>query len=244
MANKKQLVILESDKKARLLGPWLGDDCVVAATGGHIVDLPKKGLAVDVDAGFEPDYEVVYGKKKLITELKKAAKAADQILIATDPDREGEAIGYHIAHQLGFKNGSDDRFLRVTFNEVTKEAVLEAVANPGELDLARVDAQQARRVLDRLVGYGLSPLLWKKISPVDPISRVPLSAGRVQSVAVRLVVERERERRRFRSAGYWDLTATLGKDGKQFEARMVSLAGKRLATGSDFDPETGRAEGC
>lgn len=240
MANKKQLVILESDKKARLLGPWLGDDCVVAATGGHIVDLPKKGLAVDVDAGYEPDYEVVYGKKKLINELKKAARAADQILIATDPDREGEAIGYHIARQLGFDNGSSDRFLRVTFNEVTREAVLEAVANPGELDLARVDAQQARRVLDRLVGYGLSPLLWKKISPVDPISRVPLSAGRVQSVAVRLVVERERERRRFRAAGYWDLTAMLGKDGKQFEARLVSLAGKRLATGSDFDPGTGQ----
>lgn len=240
MANKKQLVILESDKKARLLGPWLGDDCVVTATGGHIVDLPKKGLAVDVDAGYEPDYEVVYGKKKLINELKKAARAADQILIATDPDREGEAIGFHIARQLGFENGSGDRFLRVTFNEVTREAVLEAVANPGKLDLARVDAQQARRVLDRLVGYGLSPLLWKKISPVDPISRVPLSAGRVQSVAVRLVVERERARRRFRSAGYWDLTATLGKDGKQFEARLVALAGKRLATGSDFDPETGQ----
>jgi DNA topoisomerase-1 len=240
MANKKQLVILESDKKARLLGPWLGDGYIVAATGGHIIDLPKKGLAVDVDGGYEPDYEVVHGKKKLITELKKMAREADQILIATDPDREGEAIGYHIARQLGFENGSGGRFRRVTFNEVTREAVLEALADPGDLDLARVDAQQARRVLDRLVGYGLSPLLWKKISPVDPISGVPLSAGRVQSVAVRLVVERERERRRFRAADYWDLSATLVKDDRDFQARLIELGGKRVATGSDFDPETGK----
>ncbi|MFQ5529412.1 MAG: type I DNA topoisomerase [Gemmatimonadota bacterium] len=239
MANKKQLVILESDKKARLLGPWLGDGYVVAATGGHIIDLPKKGLAVDVDGGYEPDYEVVHGKKKLVAELKKAARGADQVLIATDPDREGEAIGYHIARQLGFENGTSDRFRRVTFNEVTREAVLEAIANPGDLDLARVDAQQARRVLDRLVGYGLSPLLWKKISPVDPISRVPLSAGRVQSVAVRLVVERERERRRFRASDYWDLAATLSKNDREFEARLITLGGKRVATGTDFDPETG-----
>jgi len=239
MTNKKQLVILESDKKARLLGPWLGDDYVVAATGGHIIDLPKKGLAVDVDGGYEPDYEVVHGKKKLISELKKLARDADQILIATDPDREGEAIGYHIARQLGFDNGTGDRFRRITFNEVTREAVLEALAEPGDLDLARVDAQQARRVLDRLVGYGLSPLLWKKISPVDPISRVPLSAGRVQSVAVRLVVERERERRRFCTADYWDLSATLIKDDRDFQARLIGLGGKRVATGSDFDAETG-----
>ena len=240
MANKKHLVILESDKKARLLSPWLGDDYIVTATGGHIIDLPKKGLAVDVDGGYEPDYEIVHGKKKLVTELKKLAREADQVLIATDPDREGEAIGYHIAKQLGFDNGSGDRFRRVTFNEVTRKAVLDAIANPGDLDLARVDAQQARRVLDRLVGYGLSPVLWKKISPVDPISRVPLSAGRVQSVAVRLVVERERERRRFHAAEYWDLTATLAKNGREFEARLISLSGARLATGSDFDPETGQ----
>ncbi len=240
MANKKHLVILESDKKARLLGPWLGEDYVVVATGGHIIDLPRKGLAVDVDGGYEPDYEIVHGKKKLITALKKAARDADQVLIATDPDREGEAIGYHIARQLGFDNGSDDRFRRVTFNEVTREAVLEAIANPGDLDLARVDAQQARRVLDRLVGYGLSPLLWKKISPVDPISRVPLSAGRVQSVAVRLVVERERERRRFHSSEHWDLTATLAQGDREFEARLTTLSGIRVATGSDFDPDTGQ----
>lgn len=237
---KKHLVILESDKKARLLGPWLGSDYVVAATGGHIIDLPKKGLAVDVDHGFEPEYEIVRGKKKIITQLKKAAKDADQILIATDPDREGEAIGFHIAQQLGFDNGSEDRFQRVTFNEVTRDAVLEAMERPGKLDLARVDAQQARRVLDRLVGYGLSPLLWKKISPVDPISRVPLSAGRVQSVAVRLVVERERERRRFKPADYWGLTAKLEQNAREFEARLASLGGTRLASGADFDPDTGR----
>lgn len=240
MANKKHLVILESDKKARLLGPWLGDDYIVAATGGHIIDLPKKGLGVDVDGGYEPDYEIVHGKKKLVAELKKLARDADQILIATDPDREGEAIGYHIAKQLGFDNGSGDRFRRVTFNEVTREAVLEAIADPGDLDLARVDAQQARRVLDRLVGYGLSPILWKKISPVDPISRAPLSAGRVQSVAVRLIVERERDRRRFHASEYWDLTATLSKDDREFEARLTALDGTRIATGSDFDPDTGQ----
>lgn len=240
MAKQKHLVILESDKKARLLGPWLGPDYIVLATGGHIIDLPKTGLGVDVEGGFEPDYEVVRGKKKVIAELKKAAKDSDVVLIATDPDREGEAIGYHIAQQLGFENGATDRFRRVTFNEVTREAVMEAMASPGQLDLARVDAQQARRVLDRLVGYGLSPLLWKKISPVDPISRVPLSAGRVQSVAVRLVVERERARRRFKVASYWDIKAALAQDGKSFEARLVSLTGKRVAAGGDFDPDTGQ----
>lgn len=239
MAKKKYLVILESDKKAQLLGPWLGSDYTVAATGGHIIDLPKKGLGVDIDGDFEPDYEVVRGKKKMIAELKRIARDADEILIATDPDREGEAIGYHIAQQLGFDNGDGDRFRRVTFNEVTRDAVMEAIANPGRLDLARVDAQQARRVLDRLVGYGLSPLLWKKISPVDPISRAPLSAGRVQSVAVRLIVERERERRRFRTAEYWDLLAQLAREGTGFEARLVAVGGTRVAAGGDFDPETG-----
>jgi len=239
MAKKKHLVILESDKKARLLGPWLGSDYAVAATGGHIIDLPKKGLAVDVEHGFEPEYEIVRGKKKIIAELKKAAKDAEYVLIATDPDREGEAIGYHIARQLGYENGSSERFRRVAFNEVTREAVLEAMENPGDLDLHRVDAQQARRVLDRLVGYGLSPLLWKKISPVDPISRAPLSAGRVQSVAVRLVVERERERRRFKAADYWDLTAELEQEGKAFPARLSSISGRRVASGGDFDPDTG-----
>ncbi|HSM09903.1 MAG TPA: type I DNA topoisomerase [Gemmatimonadota bacterium] len=239
MANEKYLVILESDKKARLLGPWLGSDYEVAATGGHIIDLPKKGLAVDVDHGFEPEYVVVRGKKKVIAELKKAAKGASVILIATDPDREGEAIGYHIARQLGFDDGSSERFRRVTFNEVTREAVMEAMEHPGDIDLHRVDAQQARRVLDRLVGYGLSPLLWKKISPVDPVSGTSLSAGRVQSVAVRLVVERERERRRFKSADYWDLTAELERHGKSFSARLAALGGQRVASGADFDPETG-----
>ena len=239
MVQPKYLVILESDKKARLLGPWLGSDYVVAATGGHIIDLPTRGLAVDVDHGFEPEYEVVRGKKKVIAELKKAAKNASLILIATDPDREGEAIGYHIARELGFDNGATDRFRRVTFNEVTREAVMEAMENPGDIDLHRVDAQQARRVLDRLVGYGLSPLLWKKISPVDPISRTSLSAGRVQSVAVRLVVERERERRRFKPADYWDLTAELEQEGKSFSARLAALGGRRIASAGDFDPDTG-----
>ncbi|MFO7587616.1 MAG: type I DNA topoisomerase [Gemmatimonadota bacterium] len=236
----KHLVIVESPTKADTLSHVLGQDYVVEATGGHVVDLPKKGLAVDVDHGFEPEYETVRGKGGMIQALKKRAKEVDDILIATDPDREGEAIGFHIARKLGYDKEDGRRFRRVRFNEFTKEAVLAALAAPGEIDRCQVDAQQARRILDRLVGYGLSPLLWKKISPVDPVSRKPLSAGRVQSVAVRLVVERERERRRFRSGSWWDLVATLAAGGREFPARLVALDGRKIATGDDFDSATGR----
>jgi len=236
----KHLVIVESPKKAQTLGRVLGDDYAVEATSGHVVDLPKKGLAVDVEHGFEPEYVTVRGKGNVITALKKQAKTVDDILIATDPDREGEAIGFHIALKLGYETDDGDRFRRVRFNEFTRDAVLKALENPGQIDMRQVDAQQARRILDRLVGYGLSPLLWKKISPVDPVSRRPLSAGRVQSVAVRLLVERERERRRFRSGSWWDLLATLGADGSEFAARLTKLGGKPVASGRDFSPETGK----
>ena len=236
----KHLVIVESPSKAGTIGRYLGGEYAVEATAGHVVDLPKKGLAVDVDHGFEPEYVTVRGKGKVIEALKKAAKDVDDILIATDPDREGEAIGYHIARKLGYDRDDGRRFRRVRFNDLTRDAVLRALANPTEIDQRQVDAQQARRILDRLVGYGLSPLLWKKISPVDPVSRTPLSAGRVQSVAVRLVVERERERRRFRSASWWDLVATLVADGREFEARLVAVDGRKVATGSDFAADSGQ----
>ncbi|MBT8461244.1 MAG: type I DNA topoisomerase, partial [Gemmatimonadetes bacterium] len=238
----KHLVIVESPKKARLLGQYLGDDYVVEASVGHVVDLPKKGLSVDVDNGYEPEFVTVRGKGKVLDQLKKHAKAADDILIATDPDREGEAIGYHIAVKLGYEKDDGSRFRRVRFNEITAQAVRDAVKKPGDLDLNQVDAQQARRILDRLVGYGLSPLLWKKISPVDPISRTPLSAGRVQSVAVRLVVDRERERRRFRSGEWWDLAATFAREGQEFDAQLTQVHGVPVVKGSDFDPETGQAK--
>ena len=241
MASRKprHLVIVESPTKVNTIGKFLGKDYDVEATSGHIVDLPKKGLAVDVDNGYEPEYQTVRGKGPVIASLRKKAKQADDILIATDPDREGEAIGYHIAQKLGYDSEDGQRFRRVRFNEMTKEAVLAALNSPGEIDLLQVDAQQARRILDRLVGYGLSPLLWKKISPVDPVNRRPLSAGRVQSVVVRLVVEKERERRRFRSATWCDLLATLSADGNEISARLSRLDGVRVVTGRDFDPDTG-----
>lgn len=236
----RHLVIVESPKKARLLSQYLGDDYAVEASVGHVVDLPKKGLAVDVDNGYEPEFVTVRGKGKVLDQLKKQAKSAEDILIATDPDREGEAIGYHIAVKLGYDKDDGRRFRRVRFNEITAQAVRDAVKQAGDIDLAQVDAQQARRILDRLVGYGLSPLLWKKISPVDPISRTPLSAGRVQSVAVRLVVDRERERRRFRSGTWWDLAATFARDGQEFEAQLTQVDGVPVVKGTDFDSDTGR----
>lgn len=244
MASNKinNLVIVESPTKAQTLRKFLGDEYTVEATVGHVVDLPKKGLGVDVEHGFEPQYQTIRGKGPIIKKLKQEAKGAETILLATDPDREGEAIAYHIAVQLGYKDDDpDSRFRRVTFHAVTKDRVTEAIAHPGRLDLRRVDAQQARRILDRLVGYGLSPLLWKKISPVDPVGGEPLSAGRVQSVAVRLLVDREEERRRFRIAEYWDLRATLVRtDSAEFTADLVSVGGRQVAVGADFDQGTGR----
>jgi DNA topoisomerase-1 len=234
----RHLVIVESPHKAGTLKRYLGSDYLVEATKGHVVDLPKAGLGVDVDNDFEPQYEDISGRKSVVGKLRAEARKAERIFLATDPDREGEAIAYHIARKLGYPE-EDGRFKRVRFTEVTRQAVLAAMADPGSIDHQRVDAQQARRVLDRLVGYGLSPLLWKKISPVDPVSRQPLSAGRVQSVAVRLTVLRELERRSFRRSEYWDLRANLQADGGAFEARLCSLDGRSLATGQDFDRTTG-----
>jgi DNA topoisomerase-1 len=202
---KNALVIVESPAKAKTI--------TVKASVGHVKDLPAKKLGVDVDRDFTPEYGVIPGKEKVITELKRAARNADRIYLAPDPDREGEAIAYHISTEVASKSNRENIY-RVTFNEITARAVREAMEHPGKIDMEKVAAQQARRVLDRLVGYNLSPLLWKKV-------RRGLSAGRVQSVAVRLVVEREREIERFNQEEYWSITARLeGRVKPAFDAAL------------------------
>ncbi len=197
----KSLVIVESPAKAKTIGKYLGKQFVVKASLGHVKDLPKKDLSVDVDKNFEPHYEVIEGKKKLMAELKAAAKGVDSVYLAADPDREGEAICYHLQEELnGSKKGP--KFYRVMFNEITAGAVKKAFEKPGSVNLHLVDAQQARRVLDRLVGYKISPLLWDKV-------RRGLSAGRVQTVALRLIVDREREIRAFVKREYWTIDVQL-----------------------------------
>ena len=215
----KNLVIVESPAKAKTLEKYLGRDYQVKASVGHVVDLPKSKLGVDVKKNFEPDFHVIQAKKKVIDDLKKAAKGKEKIYLASDPDREGEAIAWHIADQVA-KNHKNVH--RVLINEITKKAVQEAIANPLELDRNKFDAQIARRVLDRLVGYQLSPLLWNKV-------RRGLSAGRVQSVAVRLVCEREKEIRAFTAQEYWSLTALLeGRLPPSFKARLVQWRGNKV----------------
>ncbi|MFZ5980401.1 MAG: DNA topoisomerase, partial [Candidatus Zixiibacteriota bacterium] len=195
----KNLVIVESPAKSKTLNRFLGKDYDIMSTVGHIIDLPKSKLGVDVEHEFTPEYKVIKGKEKIITELKKAAQKVDTVYLAPDPDREGEAIAWHVAKSL---KGAKARFLRVTFNEITKSAVLEAIKNPREIDNNLVYAQQARRVLDRLVGYIVSPFLWKTVAR-------NLSAGRVQSVSLRLICEREEEINNFRAAEYWQIKALL-----------------------------------
>ena len=215
----KNLVIVESPAKAKTLERYLGRDFQVKASVGHIVDLPKSKLGVDIKKNFAPDFHVIQSKKKVIEDLKKAAKGKENIYLASDPDREGEAIAWHIADQVA-KNHK--RVHRVLINEITRRAVQEAIANPLELDRNKFDAQVARRILDRLVGYQISPLLWNKV-------RRGLSAGRVQSVAVRLVCEREKEIRAFEPLEYWSLTALLeGRLPPSFKARLVQWQGKKI----------------
>jgi DNA topoisomerase-1 len=210
------LVIVESPTKAKTIGKYLGRGYTVKATVGHVRDLPKRELGVDVEHGFAPTYVTIKEKAKTLAEIKKAAKTSERVLIATDPDREGEAIAWHVAGQLG--NGGKVR--RVLFHEITKDAVAQALANPLEIDQRKVDAQQARRVLDRLVGYKASPLLWKSI-------KTGLSAGRVQTVALRLICEREAEIRSFTPQEYWTIEADLEKDGQTFQARLHKLDGRK-----------------
>ena len=215
----KNLVIVESPAKAKTLEKYLGRDYQVKASVGHVVDLPKSKLGVDIKKNFAPDFTVILSKKKVIDELKKAAKGKENIYLASDPDREGEAIAWHIADHV-VKNHK--RVHRVMINEITKKAVQEAIANPQELDRNKFDAQVARRVLDRLVGYKISPILWTKV-------RRGLSAGRVQSVAVRLVCEREKEVRAFEPVEYWSLTALLeGHLPPSFKAKLAQWRGQKF----------------
>ncbi|MGH7830535.1 MAG: type I DNA topoisomerase, partial [Candidatus Binatia bacterium] len=215
----KNLVIVESPAKAKTLEKYLGRDFQVKASVGHIVDLPKSKLGVDIKQGFAPDFHVIKGKKKIVDELRRAAKSKENIYLASDPDREGEAIAWHIADQIGKDH---HRLHRVLINEITQKAVQDAIAHPHKLDRKKFDAQVARRILDRLVGYQISPILWKKV-------RRGLSAGRVQSVAVRLVCEREKEIRAFVPQEYWSLTALLeGRIPPSFEARLVQWHGQKI----------------
>ena len=199
MAKASNLVIVESPAKAKTIGKYLGPDYVVKACMGHLRDLPKSKMGVDIEADFEPQYMPLKGKESIISELKKAAADSKNVFLATDPDREGEAISWHLKYLLGL---SDDNTHRVTFNEITKNVVNTSIQRPREIDQNLVDAQQARRILDRIVGYQLSPLLWKKV-------RRGLSAGRVQSVATRMVVEREEEIRAFQPQEYWSIDVNL-----------------------------------
>lgn len=209
----KALVVVESPAKAKTINKYLGRDYKVIASMGHVRDLPKSKIGVDVEAGFEPDYVVLPDRAKVIKELKDAAKGAERIYVATDPDREGEAIGWHLTEELGTANRK--KVQRLMFNEITKKAILEAVKNPVEIDMRMVDAQQARRVLDRLVGYKISPILWDKV-------RRGLSAGRVQSVALKLICDRESEIDAFVPEEYWHVTARLaGPEPPEFDARLV-----------------------
>ncbi|UCD37182.1 MAG: type I DNA topoisomerase [Fidelibacterota bacterium] len=230
MTNAKQaLVIVESPSKARTLQKVLGAEYHIAASIGHIRDLPPREMGVDTDHDFKVTYQIAPEKKKVISELKKAVKGAEVVYLATDPDREGEAISWHLTEALGITVPT----YRLVFHEVTREAIEHAFEAPRDIDMCLVKAQETRRILDRLVGYEISPLLWRKIAP-------RLSAGRVQSVAIRLVVERERGRLRFKSNAWWDIVADFAtRKGEHFSATLVALEGKRLVNGKDFDRTTG-----
>src|SRR5256714_827647 len=217
MAAKKSLVIVESPAKASTINKYLGSDYVVKASLGHVKDLPKSKLGVDVDNDFEPVYEVIPGKEKVIKELRAAAKVADRIFLAADPDREGEAICQHLKEIL---DGNKAEIYRVLFNEITPKAIRAAIDAPGRINQHIVDAQQARRILDRLVGYQISPLLWDKV-------RRGISAGRVQTVALRIIVDREREIQAFKPEENWAITSRLeGRQPPQFDPKLGKIKGK------------------
>src|SRR5258705_1196654 len=238
----KPLVIVESPAKAKTLGRFLGSKYRVEASYGHIRDLPESAaevpkeikkkewgrLGVDVDSDFTPYYVVPNDKKKQVAHLKTAVKEASELLLATDPDGEAEAISWHLTQVLKPKIPIH----RIVFHEITEDAVREALEHPSAVNEDLVRAQESRRILDRLYGYTLSPVLWKKV-------QTGLSAGRVQSVAVRLIVEREEERRAFRASVYWDLEAKLKGEGREFVATLARVNNQRVASGKDFDPKTG-----
>ncbi|MEE8192411.1 MAG: type I DNA topoisomerase [Gemmatimonadales bacterium] len=218
------LVVVESPAKARTISKYLDSGYTVKATVGHLRDLPQRELGVDVDKGFAPKYVTIRGKGKQLAEIKRAAKKSNQVLLATDPDREGEAIAWHVAEQLD--DGSKVR--RVLFHEITKDAISEAIENPTDIDDQKVEAQQARRILDRLVGYKVSPLLWRSV-------KTGLSAGRVQTVALRIIVEREQAIRDFKPQEYWSIDAELEAKRKRFGAKLHKIDGKKLELHSEKD---------
>src|SRR3990172_2289590 len=214
-----QLIIVESPTKAKTLSKFLGNDYTIEATLGHIKDLPKSQLGIDVAKNFKPEYAFIEKAAGAVDKIKQAAKKASKVFLATDPDREGEAIAFHIAQEIG--GGESEKVSRVLFNEITKRAIQDAIKHPLKLNENLFDSQQARRVLDRLVGYQISPLLWAKI-------RRGLSAGRVQSVAVRLVVEREQEIQAFVPQEYWTLDASLAaRLPPEFVAKLVRVGSKK-----------------
>ena len=223
----KSLIVVESPAKVKTLQKFLGEDYVIKASVGHIKDLPEGKLGVDLQKDFQPQYVTISGKGKVIRELKKASKGVKNIYLGPDPDREGEAIAWHVAEEIG--NG-DKKIYRILFNEITKKAVLEAIQHPGKLQQSKYEAQQARRILDRLVGYQVSPILWEKV-------RRGLSAGRVQSVAVRIVCEREREIQDFVSEEYWSLTATLKRKDSpvSFDAKLTKWRGKKVKMANEAE---------
>ncbi|MBI2158883.1 MAG: type I DNA topoisomerase, partial [Candidatus Rokubacteria bacterium] len=222
----RSLVVVESPTKVKTIQKYLNSNYIVKASMGHVRDLPKSQLGVDPKKGFKPKYVVSPGKKKVLDALKKAAEKADILYVATDPDREGEAIGWHLAQELDVDKKN---VYRITFNEITERAVKAAFARPGKIDLNKVDAQQARRVLDRLVGYSLSPLLWEKVQR-------GLSAGRVQSVAVRLIVDREREIQAFVPVEYWSLHARLAaKLPPEFVATLKEVGGEKASLATEAE---------
>ena len=211
------LVIVESPAKAKTIGKYLGRKYLVKASMGHVRDLPRSQMGVDIENGFEPKYITIRGKGKILKELKEAAKKAKHVYLAADPDREGEAIAWHLAHTLDLDTTAN---CRVVFNEITKQAIVEAFKKPRPINMSLVYAQQARRILDRLVGYKISPLLWKKV-------KKGLSAGRVQSVAVKLIIDREKEIKAFVPEEYWTITAHFNKDGEAFQAKFYGFDGKK-----------------
>ena len=217
-AKEKILVIVESPSKAKTINKYLGNAYMISSSMGHVIDLPKSRLAVDVDNGFKPEYITIRGKAKILNELKKKASQASQVLLATDPDREGEAISWHLANALSPKN---EHIQRIEFHEITEAAVREAVKHPRDINIDLVNAQQARRILDRIVGYNISPILWKKV-------KKGLSAGRVQSVALRVICEREAEIDAFTPQEYWSLDITFTIKGKDYSAALVSCNGEKI----------------
>src|SRR5688500_14112371 len=220
------LVIVESPAKAKTIGKYLGRGYRVKATVGHLRDLPEKKLGIDIEKGFEPEYVTIAGKEKTLAELKSAASDSKEVFLATDPDREGEAIAWHVAEQIKRRGGAPVR--RVLFHEITKDAVQRALASAGTIDERKVEAQQARRVLARLVGYKASPILWKTV-------KKGISAGRVQTVALRLIVEREREIRAVKAVEYWTIEAQLEKNAQRFTAKLHHLDGKKPEIGKEAD---------